>query len=134
MASTKTISKGIRISNEAAEYFKDKPLNRMIESMIPLLENGSLTFDGESLKISGAKITDIVEEFDEMASCSGISLDDMVNGIFTLLEDGTLMIENGSIVVSSGWASEFESVCHDLCIPVEKAAESAIKALKKGGL
>lgn len=80
------------------------------------------------------KITDIVEEFDEMASCSGISLDDLVNGIFTLLEDGTLMIENGSIVVSSGWASEFESVCHDLCIPVEKAAEGAIKALKRGGI
>lgn len=79
------------------------------------------------------KITDIVEEFDEMASCSGISLDDLVNGIFTLLEDGTLMIENGSIVVSSGWASEFESACHDLCIPVEKAAEGAIKALKRGG-
>ena len=139
MASTKTISKGIRISNEAAEYFKDKPVNRMVESMIPLLENGSLTFDGESLKISGdsgvhTTITAIVEEFDEMASCSGISLDDLVNGIFTLLEDGTLMIENGSIVVSSGWASEFESVCHDMCIPVEKAAEGAIKALKKGGL
>ena len=139
MASTKTVSKGIRITNEAAEYFKDKPVNRMIECMIPLLESGELAFDGESLKISGnsgvhTKYTDIVEEFDEMASCSGISLDDLVGGIFTLLEDGTLMIENGSIVVSSGWASEFESVCHDLCIPVEKAAEGAIKALKRGGL
>lgn len=81
-----------------------------------------------------SKIEGIIGEFDEMASCSGISLDDLVNGIFTLLEDGTLMIENGSVVVSFGWASEFESVCHDLCIPVEKAAEGAIKALRKGSL
>lgn len=82
-----------------------------------------------------SKITDIVAEFDEMASCSGISLDDLVGGIFSLLEDGTLMIENGSLTVGKpGWADDFENVCHDLCIPVEKAAESAIKALKRGGL
>ena len=137
MASTKTVSKGIRISNEAAAYYEGKALNRMVEAMIPLLESGKLSFDGESLKISGDSgvHTEIIEEFDEMASCSGISLDDLVSGLFTLLEDGSITIENGVLSAgTSSWASEFESVCHDLCIPVEKASEGAIKALKRGGL
>lgn len=82
-----------------------------------------------------SKIEEIIEEFDEMASCSGISLDDLVSGLFTLLEDGSITIENGVLSAgTSSWASEFESVCHDLCIPVEKAADGAIKALKRGGL
>lgn len=134
MASTKTVSKGIRISNEAAAYYEGKALNRMVEAMIPLLESGKLSFDGESLKISGDSgvHTEIIEEFDEMASCSGISLDDLVTGLFTLLEDGSITIENGVLSAGGPWASEFESVCHDLCIPVEKAAEGAIKALKRG--
>lgn len=82
-----------------------------------------------------SKIEGIIGEFDEMASCSGISLDDLVSGLFTLLEDGSITIENGVLSAgTSSWAGEFESVCHDLCIPVEKAAEGAIKALKRGGL
>lgn len=81
-----------------------------------------------------SKIKEIIEEFDEMASCCGISLDDLVSGLFSLLEDGSITIENGVLSAGGPWASEFESVCHDLCIPVEKAAKGAIKALKRGGL
>lgn len=80
-----------------------------------------------------SKIEEIIAGFDEMASCSGISLDDLVSGLFALLEDGSITIENGVLSAGGPWASEFESVCHDLCIPVEKAAEGAIKALKRGG-
>lgn len=141
MASTKTVSKGIRITNEAAEYFKDKPINRIVEGIIPLLEVEKLVFDGDSLKIKTEKsvhtdeIISCVDNLKEMASCSGISYDDLVLGLSDLLEEGKIIIENGSVSVGSAeWVGEFESVCHDLCIPVEKAAESAIKALKRGGL
>ena len=140
MASSKTISKGIRITNEAALYFDGMPLNRMVESMIPLLESGELVYDGEKLKISAksgvhtGNVDEIIGEFEEMASCCGMTLEEFVGGLFSLLEEGSIVIENGVLSVSSGWAAEFESVCHDLCIPVEKASESAIKALKRGGL
>lgn len=138
MPSSRTISKGIRITNEAALYFDGMPLNRMVEGMIPLLESGELVYDGEKLKISAksgtGKIDEIIGEFDEMASCCGMTLEKFVGGLFSLLEEGSIVIENGVLSVSSGWAAEFESVCHDLCIPVEKASESAIKALKRGGL
>ena len=139
MASSKTVSKGIRITNEAALYFDGQPLNRMVEGMIPLLESGALVYDGE-LKITGSNgvhtgdVAEIISEFDEMASCSGITLEELVGGLFSLLEEGSIVIENGVLSVSSGWATEFENVCHDLCIPVEKASESAIKALKRGVL
>lgn len=80
-------------------------------------------------------ITKIVEEMDEMAGCCGVSLEDMVHQFFGMLEDGRLSFENG-VMKANGepWVDEFKSVCHDLCIPVEKASESAIKALKRGGL
>lgn len=138
MASTKTVSKGIRITNEAALYFDGQPLNRMVEGMIPLLESGELVYDGE-LKISGSNgvhtgnVEEIISDFDEMASCSGISLEELVGGLFSLLEEGMIVIEKGELsVVTPEWATEFENVCHDLCIPVEKASEGAIKALKRG--
>lgn len=141
MASTKTRTKTIRLANDSADYYETVPLNRIAECTHHLLESGKLVFDGENLKIPsrGSVHTDnyasVIEEFDEMASCSGISLDDLVSGLFTLLENGSITIENGVLSAgTSSWASEFESVCHDLCIPVEKAAEGAIKALKRGGL
>lgn len=53
MASTKTVAKGIRIANECAEYFDGKPLNRMVESLMGLMESGVVTYDGEELVVNG---------------------------------------------------------------------------------
>lgn len=81
------------------------------------------------------EITKIVEDMDEMAGCCGVPLEDMVHQFFGMLEDGRLSFENGVMRANcEPWVEEFKSVCHDLCIPVEKAAEGAIKALKRGGL
>ena len=149
MASTKTRTKTIRLANETAEYFEKLPLNRIVECVHSLLERGELELDGEGIKISSksgvhtdimsqtekisSSANDILTDFDEMASCSGISLEELVSGLFSLLEDGMIVIENGELsVVTPEWATEFENVCHDLCIPVEKAADGAIKALKRG--
>ena len=77
------------------------------------------------------EITKIVEE---MAVCCGVPLEDMVHQFFGMLEDGRLSFENGVMRANcEPWVEEFKSVCHDLCIPVEKAAEGAIKVLKRGG-
>ena len=50
-----------------------------------------------------------------------------------MLNDGSLTVEGGVLQASEErWVSEFREACHDLCIPVEKAGESAVKALRKG--
>ena len=80
------------------------------------------------------EITKIVGDMREMAECCGVPLEDMVHQFFGMLEDGKLSFENGVMRANcEPWVEEFESVCHDLCIPVEKAAEGAIKVLKRGG-
>lgn len=141
MPSSKTISKGIRITNEAALYFDGMPLNRMIEGMIPLLESGELVYDGEKLKISGksgvhtGNVEEAIGEFEEMAACCGMTTEELVGGLLSLLEEGAVVIDNGALTTAkSGWVTDFENACHDLCIPVEKAAAGAIKNLKRGDL
>lgn len=144
MASSKTVSKGIRITNEAAEYFKDKPMNRMIESMIPLLERGELSFDGETLKIASEngvhsqkndEINDLVSEMSEMAVCMGMEPRELTEGLFRLLEEGQITIVGKEILVElPDWAGEFEFTCQERCLEVEKVAQKAILAIKKGDI
>ena len=142
MASSKTVSKGIRITNEAAEYFKDKPMNRMIESMIPLLERGELSFDGETLKIEsgvhsqkGSGIDDLASEMSEMAVCMGMEPRELTEGLFHLLEEGQITIVGKEILVElPDWAGEFEFTCQERGLEVEKVAQKAILAIRKGDL
>ena len=140
MASTKTVSKGIRISNEAAEYYSDKPLNRMVEGLMVLLEQGKVEFDGENLKISGSDgvhtqfpMSEALSDIEGMVSLAAMSLEDAFEEVDRLLNEGKLKLLQGSMDVEMpGWANLMADTCHDLCIPVEKAAESACKALRKG--
>lgn len=47
MASKTTKLKTIRIKNETAEFFKDKPLNRVVESVHCLTEEKKLEIKGD---------------------------------------------------------------------------------------
>lgn len=137
MASTKTRTKTIRLANEAADFYEKVPLNRVAESVYGLLNEGKLEFDGESVKIVGGvdvyTESEVMRSIREMLGFSGMTFDDLLKDINEKLESGELMLDEGSTRVQMpAWAEEFEEACHDLCIPVEKAAESAIKALKKG--
>lgn len=142
MASTKTKVKPIRIANETADFFEGKPLNRVVECIHHLLENGRLKFDGDEIKISGENSVytekkginpGILEDMDSMAACFGVTTEKMIEEFYGMLEEGTLTVENGKLKASMPeWASNFEEACHEMCVPVEKVAESAVKALKKG--
>ena len=119
-------------------------MNRILEGLVPLMRTGRVEFDGSELKIASEndvhtekndKISGFASELEDMASCAGISMEDFVSSLYGMIENGTIVIGKTSLsVCTSDWAEEFENTCHDLCIPVEKAAESAIKALKKGSL
>lgn len=121
----------LRISEELYESLaKDGP--NMSETIRKILKGENKTAVDS---VPQNEITKIVEDMDEMAVCCGVPLEDMVHQFFGMLEDGRLSFENGVMRANcEPWVEEFKSVCHDLCIPVEKAAEGAIKALKRGGL
>ena len=139
MASTKTISKGIRISNESAEYFEGKPLNRMVEGLMELLLSGELGYDGELKIKKGGVHTDIntesaaYKDLHSMMACFGYSMDALITEIDRCMEDGTLTVEGGKVMCTlPAWAERFKETCHDKGLDVEKVAESAIKAVEKG--
>jgi len=143
MASTRTTSKGIRISNEAAEYFSDKPLNRMVEQLMELMRSGMVGFDGESLKITGSEgvhiessTRDIVPEWrtdlDGMLSCCGIGFDEFMETVYGLVCEGTIDISDGVRLMEPSWVTRFREVCHEKCIPVEKTMENVCQKIEKG--
>lgn len=136
MASTKTRTKTIRLANEAADFYEGVPLNRIAESVYGLLKDGKLEFDGESVKIvvRGDVYTEgeVMRSIREMLGFTEMTFDDLLRDISEKMENGELILDERCTRVGlPRWAEEFEEACHDLCIPVEKAAESAIKAMKK---
>lgn len=148
MASTKTISKGVRITNEAAEYYQDKPLNRMIEALMELLKAGKVSFDGEDLKITGdsgvhtensekslsATPYDL-KDMEEMVGLSGMSMKKFFGDLTEMMENGDFDLSGGKVtVVFPDWAVEFAEACHECSIPVEEAGKKAAKALRKGSI
>lgn len=132
MASTITRTKTIRIANETADYFEDKPLNRIVENVHELMKSGKASFDGQSLKFDVDTDVDTMNELEEMALCFGMTGEELLHQTVESLNEGTVTVNEGKLVGYTPWVEKFESVCHDLCIPVEKACEIAIKALRNG--
>ena len=100
MASYKTTTKTIRILNETADYFKDKQLNRAVDSLKDLLEEGSLSFDGE--KISICVDTSLAgDELLSMLNCFKKSESEFLDDVTKLMNDGSLTYENGKLIAVS---------------------------------
>jgi len=141
MASSITTTRTIRITNETAEYFKEKPLNRAVESLYGLLTDGTLTFDGDDLKVgcvhqnqkneveNGPVCTpksdevctpkrDNYELIAEMATLMRVDIDKVLRDIRELLESGELYYSNGTLRNSR--YEEFENLCEAKHVSVEK--------------
>lgn len=135
MASTKTRTKTIRLANETADYFENVPLNRVAESVHALLEKGTLTFDGEKIKITGGTPNNDTysANLDGMAGCFGLSGKELLGSVVSGLETGDLTVENGRLVgAEEQWVSDFRDACHDKGVPCERVAEKAIQSIKRG--
>lgn len=125
MASTRTTTRTIRIENEVAEYFKEKALNRAVESLYGLLTDGTLSFDGEKIKVgcthqnSENRVLDKpkeeenvhtdLTEIESMAELMRVSTDKMLSDIRELLENGELYY-SGKKLVNPRY-EEFERLC-----------------------
>ena len=146
MASTKTKVKPIRISNESAEYFEGKPLNRMVESLYEHLKGGKITFDGESLKAesvyteknekkSEASPNNDLKEIESMANFFGISLDEFLKMVCEGLTEGVLTIEKGKIVGTPDLDLEnFKEACHETGADPQKVLDKATQGVRRGTL
>ena len=136
MASTRTTTRTIRITNEVAEFFKKKPLNRAVEDLYELIRRGDIKFDGENLKVecthqneknqvkNSEKTAECthqtdekvytpsktaMESVDEMANLMRVPTEKLLDDIKELLEEGTLYYSNGKLV--NPRYEEFERLC-----------------------
>lgn len=140
MSSSKTTTKTIRIANEVAEYFKDKALNRAVESLYGLLTTRRLSFDGEDLKVEcthqnsdsvvpSEEKTDL-SDLSEMAELMRVTTEKILADIKTLIEDGTLYYENGRLV--NPRYDELERICERRKIDIDNLISKVIRDVENG--
>lgn len=97
MASTKTVTRTIRIGTETEEYFRGKPLNRYVESLHHLTESGRLTISGEEIIVPHAYA---LAGLGEMADLCGMSVDEMAEQLYDLMDEGKIVFEEGRLAVN----------------------------------
>lgn len=136
MASSKTRTRTVRISNESADYFEKLPLNKVIEGVYTLISEKKATFDGESLKISektGLTPNKDLEEIDSMAKFFGMDGGDLLKGVCAGLMDGNLTVENGKVVgIPQIDLTNLEEACHERGIGMQEAIDKTVKNLRSG--
>lgn len=123
MPSSKTISKGVRLKNDVAEYFQGKPLNKYIEWLKGAIEEG-IVEENEGDLVCRAKNTSIdsvhipcMKEFMSYASLFKMTESEYIEKIKEAIDKGVLMEENG----------KFVGVCqYDLSVLEEKCKKSGM--------
>lgn len=136
MASSKTRTRTVRISNESADYFEKLPLNKVIEGVYTLIFEKKIVFDGENLKISeksGLTPNKDLEEIESMAKFFGMDVGELLKGVCDGLMDGNLTVENGKVVgVPEVNLEKLEEACHERGIGMQEAIDKLVLTMKKG--
>ena len=146
MASYKTRTRTVRIKNECADYFADKPMNRAIESIYEGIMSGkmSLCEDG-SVKILGGESVHTedmgiplaeVRELLSYARFYSLEDSDFLRMIMGFIEDGSLSYERGKIICRdlSMQTDEFKAVCKDMGKNPQDVLNEATKRIRRGWL
>lgn len=136
MASSKTKVKPIRIANETEEFFKDKPLNRYVESLHHHLDKGNLIVDGGNIIIAKAYKKniyddipkDITSDLESMVVFFEGGMAGLMRAVDRMLNDGTLNTDFS--IAKEAWVEEFRDACRECGVPVEEAAKRAIMAME----
>ena len=136
MSSSRTISKGIRLKKEVAEYFNEKPLNRYIESMYEHILSGEIEEEESGISVHSKTIrgthseaenekkgvidsVHIQSEADKLiaedARAFGLDPEDFKLKLIEAVDDGKLMYENGEFLgVGQVDTSRFMERCAEL--------------------
>lgn len=132
MSSFRTRTKTIRISNEAADYFEGKPLNRIVEDLYTLMSSGKAKYDGE-LRVDSCKTYALSEsvytELDSMKTFFGGSMDAMLEEFVHCLIDGTIQMHDGKYRVNDPVYERFCDACRDRGLDKDKVLKEVIKGL-----
>lgn len=130
MASTKTRIKPIRIKNETADYFENRPLNRMVESLEELLRSGKVRFDGENLIVKGSDSNIDLSDLSEMANLMRVPTEKILSDIKDMIEEGTLYYENGKLI--NPRYEELELVCERKNVNIDNLLMKVIRDIENG--
>ena len=130
MASTKTRIKPIRIKNETADYFENKPLNRMVESLEEHLRNGKIRFDGEDLIIKGSDANVDLSDLSEMANLMQVTTEKLLSDIKDLVEIGDIYYINNKL--RNPKYAELEDLCERRGVKIEYIITKAIREIENG--
>lgn len=144
MASSKTISKGIRIKKEVAEYFKDKPLNRYIEGLYEAIESGEIVCTEEGVyartvvqKEENSAVDSVHTEYMNRLSVDaapfGMSGEEFGNKLLDGVDSGAITYENGEFVAQNGDydLSRLKEACHDKGVPIQKAIDNVTQMVRR---
>ena len=149
MGSTKTTLRTVRLTNEVAEFFEKKPLNRVVEDIYELIRRGEIKFDGENIKVecthqNEKKPEKIVEcahpktekvctpdenynSICEMAGLLRIEPAHLFEALNTELEEGTLYLSNGRLKCQR--YEEFERICEEKKQSPDKVIMNVIRQM-----
>lgn len=148
MSSTKTVPKTIRIKNETAEYFRDKPLNRYVDGLCAYMISGEIdgTDDGisvhtknqmdeESVHTNKQWISEkVMRDIEQMCGLYGTSVDDFMEKICKAMNDGIVAYEDGDIVVYNPEEidlSRFKEACNAKGVDYQKMIDRATQNVWK---
>ena len=136
MASTKTRTRTVRISNESADYFEKLPLNRVIESVYTLILEKAMSFDGEPSKNdknSGLTPNSDLKEIEDVALFFGISTEELLEGMCAGLMDGNLTVEKGKVVgIPDINLENFKDACHLINKEPQEMLDKVVGLIEKG--
>lgn len=150
MPSSKTISKGIRIKKEVAEYFRGRPLNRYIESMYESIQRGDIEEESDGISVhtkvreespqKKSSATDSVhtqddnlEEILKMLPFFNISREEFYEKLRKSMEKGDVMYEDGRFVaVNEIDLSRFKEACDEKGIDYQKAVDKMTQEIMRG--
>ena len=124
MPKLNTTVKAVRVDNDKLAELERRLGGQSINSWMNEQISGYL---GEPVPKTGRN-----EDLEAMLCLCGISLDEFMDVVYGWVCDGTIDLTDGVRVMEASWVTDLRETCHDLCIPVEKAVESACKALRKG--
>lgn len=148
MSSAKTVPKTIRIKNETAEYFRDKPLNRYVDGLCAYMISGEIggTDDGISVH-TGKQMNEgsvhtnkqwisekVMRDIEQMCSLYGTSVDDFMEKICKAMNDGIVAYEDGDIVVYNPEEidlSRFKEACNAKGVECQKMIDRATQNVWK---
>lgn len=135
MPSTRTISKGIRIKNEAAEYFKGKPLNRYIECLHESIESGEIEIIDDRIVCTHSKretVPEYVSRMNVAGAAYGLSGGELAEKLMDSMDSGKIVYENGEFTCEMEEdISRLRDACHDKGIPVQKAIDTMTQMVRK---